>query len=58
MPRADAVPRQRTLLGFRPWVFHLPSGISVLTIQLTVRRLAILHLHASNIEPWPPNVSL
>ena len=31
--------------------------LSDLTIQLTVRRLAILYYHASNIEPWTPNVS-
>ena len=55
VPRADAVSRARSNVPFHE-VFRVPFGISILTIQLTVGRLAILHLHTSNIEPWRPKV--
>ena len=54
VPCADAVSR-----GNAPFheVFRVPFDISILTLQLTIGRLAILHLHTSNSEPWNPNVS-
>ena len=44
VPRVDAVSRRRNAPFHE--VFRVPFGISILALQLTVGRLAILHLHA------------
>ena len=56
-PLEESCPVQMQCRGNAPFheVFRVPFlDISILTIQLTVRRLAIFHFHTSYIALWTP----